>query len=91
MRFLQDQAAEPLRLSALSWISNACKKVGDHFWNYDDWGTEGARFLNVCWEQNRDAVRSDAVAFDAFKILLRALAAKQEPLALELLDRVSSS
>jgi hypothetical protein len=90
MRFLQGQAAVLLRIPALDWIRDAYDAVGDHFWYYDEWRTEGARFLNVCWEQNRGAMRGDAAAFDAFRVLLKALAAKQEPLALELLDRVSN-
>jgi len=88
MRFLQNPAAEPLRLQALVWLRNASNQVGDYFWHDDDWQTEGARLLNVCWEQNRDAMRANTDAFDAFKALLKTLAAKQVPLALELLDRV---
>jgi len=91
MQFLQGPAAEPLRLRALVWIRTASEEVGGYFWHDDGWRTEGARMLNVCWEQDRSAMRADAKAFDAFKVLLKVLAAKQEPLALELLDRVSNS
>lgn len=91
MQFLQGPAAKSLRLRALVWIRTAFEEVGEYFWHDDGWRTEGARMLNVCWEQDRGAMRADAKAFDAFKALLKALAAKQEPLALELLDRVSNS
>ncbi|RJQ47689.1 MAG: ATP-binding protein [Nitrospiraceae bacterium] len=89
--FLQQPAAESLRLKSLVWLYKGVSSHKDGFW-YDrqkEHENRLAKLLDLCWQSHRTELRQGQDYFDAFKNLLKILVQRQNNLAMELSDRVS--
>ena len=69
----------------------AARQSGNGFWN--EYGLPEAlvSLLDMCWRSHRERLRQQATAFNAFTMLLKTLADFQNPVALEIQQRVVSA
>jgi len=88
-RFLQQPAAQAILLDGLLWLDRSLARADDHFWREHYLEETLASLLDHCWRTCRVDLRRHNDVFAAFRSLLRALADRQHPIALELLDRVT--
>jgi len=87
--WLRTDAAAPLRLRGLSWLDRALTSDdADRVDRSEDSEQAVASLLQVVWRVDEVRLRTEAAAFSAFRSLLRWLASRQNPLALELVGRL---
>jgi hypothetical protein len=88
-RFLQQPAAQAILLDGLLWLDESVAQADDHFWREHYLEETIASLLDYCWRTRRADLRRHESSFKAFNSLVRRLADHQNPIALELLDRVT--
>lgn len=88
--FLTQPAAEEIFLDGLAWLEKAVRQAGDRFWNEPGLQEALASLLDVCWRSYKESLRQQDASFSAFKMLLKTLADFQNPVALEIQQRVVS-
>jgi hypothetical protein len=89
--FLTQPAAEEIFLDGLVWLEKATRQSGDRFWNEHGLQEALVSLLDMCWRSHKERLRQQATAFNAFKMLLKTLADFQNPVALEIQQRVVSA
>jgi len=89
MTFLEQPAASDILLDGLIWLEQATMEAGEHFWTERYVKETMASLLDSCWRSHRADLSSHEKGFKAFNSLLRRLADYQNPIALELLDRIT--
>jgi hypothetical protein len=89
MSFLEQPAAGDILLDGLIWLEKAAMEAGEHFWTERYVKETMASLLDNCWRSRQADLRQHQAAFKAFSDLLRRLADYQNPIALELLDRIA--
>jgi hypothetical protein len=91
IRLLRRPAGRPLLADGLTWLLGAGERTGLWGSGRDETVVEElASLLDELWRDGEQIVRRDGEAGRAFRGLLRLLAARQVPLALELLARLAS-
>ena len=88
--WLQSDAAAPVRLAVLPVIRDTAKQAHDSWWREDRLALQLATVMDICWRKQRDDILIDRDADRAFKELLQLLSTRQQPLALDLQDRVAA-
>jgi hypothetical protein len=88
--FLTQPAAEEILLDGLAWLEKAARRAGDRFWNEHGLQAALVSLLDMCWRSYKGRLRQQETAFSAFKTLLKKLADFQNPVALEIQQRVAS-
>jgi hypothetical protein len=88
-RFLQQPAARPILLDGLIWIAKSTAAADEWFWQERYLDGTVASLLDHCWSTSQPDVRRSADTLGAFNELLKRTADRQNPVALELLDRVA--
>ena len=88
--WLARPCAASLRLGALIWFAARVLVANRRPRDVQETEDSIAALLNVVWTEQQDELRGDAVAFQAFRELLRWLAERQNALGLELLGRLGS-
>ena len=88
-RFLQQPAAQVILFDGLTWIEKAAAEADEWFWKEHYLKETMAALLDSCWRSRRTDLRRHGKGLKAFSSLLRRLADHQNPIALELLDRVT--
>jgi hypothetical protein len=88
-RFLQQPATQPILLDGLVWLEKAAADADERFWKERDLKETMAALLDSCWRSRRADLRGHGKGLAAFNSLLRRLADHQNPIALELLDRIT--
>jgi len=89
-RFLQQPAASVLLAKGLPWLSQAAE-TSERFWKEGDIHSEMAELLEISWCEHEKLVRHSTTTFASFKILLMRLAERQNPVALELQNRLAGT
>jgi hypothetical protein len=87
--FLEADVAGCLVCDALGWITPLLQTAGRGFWSRDNDRTAYASFLGVVWDKHWDAVKRHPPALEGFKTLAAKLATYQNPLAMEITNRVA--
>jgi hypothetical protein len=87
--FLTQSAAEDLRIDSLVWLDVASQS-NTHFWDEQKLVERLASLLDICWRLHQSKLRRHHNSFSAFKNLLKKLADFQNPLALEIQQRIAS-
>jgi hypothetical protein len=87
--FLTKPAAEDLRIDSLVWLDVASQS-NTHFWDEEKLVERLASVLDICWRLHQSKLRRQHNSFSAFKNLLKKLADFQNPLALEIQQRIVS-
>ena len=88
--FLKKPAAEEILFDALIWLKEAISQVSDYFWGERDIQDWLVSLLDQCWRCHQLKLRQQQTSFNAFKELLKKLADFQNPMALEIQQRVAS-
>jgi len=88
--FLTQPAAEEILLDGLAWLEKAARRAGDRFWNEHGLQAALESLLDMCWRSYKGRLRQQETAFSAFKTLLKKLADFQNPVALEIQQRIAS-
>lgn len=89
LSFLQRPATEDIRLDGLVWFEGAARQARQrYFWEQEDMQGRAASLLDLCWRTHQADLRRQPVHFEAFKRLLARLAEFQDPVALELQQRL---
>lgn len=86
--FLSRPAAEEVLLDGLVWLEKAARQAEDWFWNEHGLQEALVSFLDMCWRSYKGRLRQQEISFTAFKTLLKKLADFQNPVALEIQQRV---
>lgn len=87
--FLKKPAAEEIVLDALIWLNEAISQAGQRFWRESDIQAWLVSLLDQCWRFHQPKLRQKKTSFDAFKKLLKQLADFQNPMALEIQQRIA--
>jgi len=88
--FLATEAGEPVLFDGLVWVEEAAVQVGAEFWTERDIEGKLADLLDMVWHRHRSELGRHQSFRGAFINLLGMLAERQNPLALELQQRVAS-
>ena len=88
--WLEGPAAAPIRASAAVWIRDAAQEADDYWWKEDGLQDAMAAFTDACWREQRGELADRPDADFAFKQIVRMLADRQHPLAMDLQDRIAS-
>ena len=89
--WLQCPAASSVRFRSLAWFLGKLQaEPGREIENADEVANAIARLLAVIWEQDQTRLRGDGAAYDAFEGLLGWLGRRQNPLGMELLERLGA-
>jgi hypothetical protein len=87
--FLTLPASSDIRVPALKWLEEYGNSLqSGQFWKDSKQNKKLAELLNLCWENNRQSIISDADIFNTFKRLLKGLTDHQVPLAMELTEKI---
>ncbi len=87
-RFLQQPAAQVILFDGLTWLEKVAAEADEWFWREHNLKETMAALLDSCWCSRREDLRRHKKDLTTFNSLLRMLADHQNPIALELLDRV---
>lgn len=87
--FLTQSAAEDLRIDSLVWLDVASQS-NTYFWDEQKLVERLASVLDICWRLHQSKLRRHHNSFSAFKNLLKKLADFQNPLALEIQQKIVS-
>ena len=88
--FLKQPAAEEILLDGFIWIEKAVTQASKRFWRERDIESRLASLLEQSWRCHEARLRQRKDSFSAFKNLLKKLADFQNPLALEIQQRIVS-
>ena len=88
--FLKQPAAEEILLDGLIWLEMAVNLASERFWRELDIESRLASLLEQSWRCHKVKLRQQHNSFNAFKNLLKKLADFQNPLALEIQQRIVS-
>jgi hypothetical protein len=86
--FLTQPAAEEIFLNGLVWLAKAARQSGDWFWNEHGLPEALVSLLDICWRSHKERLRQEEASFNACKTLLKKLADFQNPVALEIQQRI---
>jgi hypothetical protein len=89
-RFLKQPAASVLLGNGLPWLSQA-SETHARFWKERDIQSEIAELLEISWREHEQLVRHSPTTFASFKLLLMRLAERQNPIALELQNKLAGT
>ncbi|MBV6626989.1 MAG: hypothetical protein KI793_29310 [Rivularia sp. (in: Bacteria)] len=89
--FLKKPAAEEIVFDGLIWLNEAISQVDQRFWRERDIQDWLVSLLDQCWRYYQSRLRLKKASFDAFKEILKKLADFQNPMALEIQQRVAST
>jgi hypothetical protein len=89
--FLIEPAADDLLPYGIVWLATAIEAEGVRiYWDKTDESTLSS-FVGHCWNLCRSSVRKDSQTFSAFRSILRVLADRQNPVAMQILSEVASA
>jgi hypothetical protein len=88
--FLRSPAAKEIVLDGLVWFERNSNSAKDEFWREHNIQDILAEVLDNCWRHHRPQLRQREECFSAYKSLLKKLATFQNPLALEIQQRIVS-
>jgi hypothetical protein len=88
--FLKQPAAEEILSDGLIWLEKAAIPADDHFWGERNIQEELASLLDICLRSHQSKLNQQQPFSNAFKNLLKKLADFQNPLALEIQQRIVS-
>lgn len=88
--FLRSPAAKEIVLDGLVWFERNTNSAKDEFWQEHNIQDILAEVLDNCWRYHRSQLRQKEEHFTAYKSLLKKLAAFQNPLALEIQQRIAA-
>jgi hypothetical protein len=88
--FLRSPAAKEIVLDGLVWFERNTKAAKDEFWQEHNIQDILAEVLDKCWRHHQIELRQEEKYFTAYKSLLKKLAVFQNPLALEIQQRIAT-
>lgn len=88
--FLQMPAADAVLIDGITWIDQTADEAGERFWD-NDADDQIASLLVHAWMNAKERIERNDQSLSAFRTLLQKLVSRQNPLALELSDRVGGS
>jgi hypothetical protein len=88
--WLYELSSKPIRLQMLTPLSITAKEASNYWWDEHRLTNAIARYLNILWEEHRRDINSNNETKRIFDELLHEIAARHDPLALELQTRISS-
>ena len=85
--FLLLPAAQPIRLDSLLWIESS---LTDYHFEANHANVESglANLVVLCWSEHQSAIRQSVEKFECYKRLIRQLVNRQNPVAMELQDKI---
>jgi len=86
--FLKQPSAEDLFTDGLVWLDNGINNMNKYSWDRVEFQNKLTSFLGYCWENKKNLIKSNKVAFAAMRNLTTKLATAQNPEAMELIDRI---
>jgi len=89
LRWLQVPSAARVRPLALIWVLDVAQTADEYWWEREENTKILAEIMNVCWKEDKTAITSDSEAGRSFKKLLSILVKRQNPLAMDLQERMS--
>jgi len=90
VQWLKRPAADPIRIEATISMRDAAASADDYWWREEHLVRELAELLDACWRRNASELREASSADAAFKELLKMVADRQEPLAMDLQERIAA-
>jgi hypothetical protein len=88
IQLLRKPASERLRIRSLSWLEPKFANAGDNFWNKTQAQSQLSILLAESWQEQQDELRRDPKAFACFRRLVKMLTDRQDPLAMEIQNRI---
>jgi len=88
--WLRTAPARPIRLLAVRWLLSVARDADNYWWDDGDLAEALAEVLGECWRDDRALILADTSLHGEFRELVAILVGRQNAIAMDLQDRMSS-